>query len=77
MPWDFWSCRSVRTIQDLAWPEGAADKPYFEVPGVAHDARWDAIQQAMIVQAAMVRLGLSEDQDVEFSKYEPPGEDAQ
>lgn len=72
MPWDFWACRSVRTVQDLAWPEGGLERPDFKVPGVAHDARWDAIQQAMTVQAAMVRLGLSHDQDVEYSKYEPP-----
>lgn len=71
-PWDFWSCRSVRTVQDLAWPEGGIDRPDFEVPGVAHDARWDAITQAMTVQAAMHRLGLSLDQDVQFSKYKPP-----
>lgn len=71
-PWDFWSCRSVRTVQDLAWPEGGIERPEFEVPGVAHDARWDAIQQAMTVQAAMHRLGLSLDQDVVFEKYEPP-----
>lgn len=71
-PWDFWSCRSVRTMQDLAWPEGGVARPEFQVPGVAHDARWDAIQQAMTVQAAMHRLGLSVDQDVKFEKYEPP-----
>ncbi|HEX04752.1 MAG TPA: 3'-5' exoribonuclease [Bacteroidetes bacterium] len=71
-PWDFWSCRSVRTIQDLAWPEGGIERPSFQVPGVAHDARWDAIQQAMTVQAAMVRLGLSLDQYVEYGKYIPP-----
>lgn len=72
MPWEFWECRSVRTVQDLAWPEGGVERPSFEVPGVAHDARWDAIQQAMTIQAAMVRLGLSHDQDVEYGKYEPP-----
>jgi exodeoxyribonuclease VIII len=71
-PWNFWSCRSVRTVQDLAWPEGGIERPHFEIPGVAHDARWDAIQQAMTIQAAMVRLGLSHDQDVEYKKYEPP-----
>lgn len=70
MPWDFWACRSVRTVQDLAWPEGPIERPTFEVPGVAHDARWDAITQALTVQAAMHRLGLSKDQDVEFEKFE-------
>lgn len=70
MPWDFWACRSVRTVQDLAWPEGSIERPEFEVPGVAHDARWDAVTQAMTVQAAMYRLGLSKDQDVQFDKFE-------
>ena len=73
MPWKFWENRSVRTVQDLAWPGGSTDRPTFQVPGVAHDARWDAIQQAMTVQAAIRRLGLAKDQDVEFGKYEPPG----
>jgi len=72
MPWEFWQCMSVRTVQDLAWPDGSHDRPSFKVPGVAHDARWDSIQQAMTIQAAMRRLGLSKDQDVEFEKYEPP-----
>lgn len=70
MPWKFWECRSVRTVQDLAWPDGAHTRPDFEVPGVAHDARYDAIIQAMMVQAAMFRLGLSKDQDVQFDRFE-------
>lgn len=72
MPWKFWECRSVRTVQDLAWPGGSDDRPTFQIPGVAHDARWDAIQQAMTIQAAMRRLGLAKDQDVEFDKYQAP-----
>jgi exodeoxyribonuclease VIII len=72
MPWKFHECRSVRTVQDLAWPGGSQDRPTFKVPGVAHDARWDSIQQAMTIQAAIRRLGLSKDQDVEFKKYEAP-----
>ena len=67
-PWNFWSNRSVRTVQDLAWPDG--ERPNFEVAGVAHDARWDAVTQAMSIQAAMHRLGLSKDQDVKFSNWE-------
>lgn len=67
MPWAFWECRSVRTVQDLAWPNG--DKPDFMVDGVAHDARWDAVSQAMMIQAAMRRLGLAKDQDVQFAKW--------
>ncbi len=70
MPWNFWSCRSVRTLQDLAWPMGGLERPSFEVPGVAHDAAWDAITQAMTVQAAMHRLGLSRDQDVQFDSWD-------
>lgn len=69
MPWKFWECRSVRTVQDLAWPNGSEDRPNFEVPGVAHDASWDAVTQAMTVQAAMHRLNLSKDQDVAFDKF--------
>jgi exodeoxyribonuclease VIII len=72
MPWKFWECRSVRTVQDLAWPGGSDDRPTFEVPGVAHDARWDSIQQAMTIQAAIRRLGLAKDQDVEFGRYQAP-----
>ncbi len=67
-PWKFWECRSVRTMQDLAWPDGL-DRPTFEVEGVAHDARWDAIQQALTVQAAIRRLGLAKDQDVQYDNW--------
>lgn len=70
MPWKFWQCMSVRTVQDLAWPNGSQDRPTFKVPGVAHDARWDAVTQAMTIQAGMHRLGLSKDQDVEYTKFE-------
>ncbi len=69
LPWAFHKCRSVRTVQDLAWPEGH-DRPEFEVPGVAHDASWDAVTQAMTIQAGMRRLGLSRDQDVAFDNWE-------
>lgn len=69
MPWKFWECCSVRTVQRLAWPN-PDDRPTFDVPGVAHDARWDAVTQALTVQAAMYRLNLSKDQDVEFNKFE-------
>jgi len=69
LPWKFFDCRSVRTVQDLAWPGGKDDRPVFQVPGVAHDARWDAITQAMTVQAAIRRLGLAKDQDVQFKNW--------
>lgn len=68
-PWKFYDCRSVRTVQDLAWPNGRIDRPSFEIPGVAHDARWDAISQALTIQAAIYRLGQSRDQDVEFKTW--------
>lgn len=69
MPWKFWECRSVRTVQDLAWPCG--DRPSFDVSGgIAHDARWDAVTQAMMIQAGIYRLGQSKDQDVQFDKFE-------
>lgn len=69
-PWKFHECRSVRTVQDLAWPEGGLERPDFVVPGIAHDAGWDAITQAMTVQAAMHRLGLSVDQDTKFESWD-------
>jgi len=69
LPWTFHKCRSVRTVQDLAWPEGGLERPEFDVPGVAHNASWDAITQAMTVQAVMRRLGLARDQDVEFNSW--------
>jgi exodeoxyribonuclease VIII len=69
MPWKFWNCNSVRTVERLAWPEGKDAHPVFEVPGVAHDARWDAIQQAMRVQAGIRRLGIAKDQDVQFGAW--------
>ena len=59
----------MRTVQRLAWPN-PDDRPTFDVPGVAHDARWDAVTQALTVQAAMYRLNLSKDQDVAFDKFE-------
>ncbi len=72
-PWTFYLCRSVRTVQDLAWPGGPSDRPTWEVPGVAHDAGWDAVTQAMTVQAAFRRLGIAKDQDVQFSTWQGIG----
>lgn len=68
MPWKFHEGRSVRTIQDLAWPEGPHTRPTF-AGGTLHDARADAINQALMVQAAMVQLGLSHE-GATFSRYE-------
>jgi len=69
LPWAYTACRSVRTIQDLAWPD-PVDRPEFDIPGVAHDARWDAIHQAMRIQAAMKELGRTHDSDVQFKNWE-------
>lgn len=55
MPLGYHEWRCVRTVQDLAWPD-PDDAPNFE--GVAHDARIDAANQALLVQAAYRQLGL-------------------
>lgn len=68
MPWMFWECRSVRTVQDLAWPD-PSERPTFKIPGVAHDARWDAVHQAMMIQAGIRRLGIARDQDVQYTTF--------
>jgi hypothetical protein len=59
-PWPFFfsNWRDVRTVVDLAWPNGPDDRPDFQA-GVAHDARADAVAQALKVQAAYAELGLS------------------
>jgi exodeoxyribonuclease VIII len=61
-PFKFYEFRCMRTIQELAWPD-PDDRPRFvdEGSGVAHDARHDAVTQAMAVQAAYRVLGLSSD----------------
>ena len=69
LPWNFYDCRSVRTIEALAWPD-PNDRPEFEIPGVAHDAMWDAVHQAMRIQAAMKKLGQTYDSDVQFKNWE-------
>lgn len=66
LPWKFWECRSVRTIQDLAWAD-PGDRPKFAA-GTLHDARADAISQAMLVQAAYKELGKGAP-EVELSTY--------
>lgn len=53
-PFHFSNGRSVRTIQDLAFPDG--DLPRFK-GGVYHDARDDAVNQALMVQACYQSLG--------------------
>lgn len=58
-PFRFYQYRCVRTLQDICWPNGD-DRPVFRA-GVLHDARADAVSQAMMVQAGYHRLGLSHD----------------
>lgn len=55
-PWMFFAERDVRTLQDIAYPDG--DRPrFFGDSGVVHDARDDATAQALMVQACYQRLG--------------------
>lgn len=56
LPFRFHEYRCVRTVIDLGFPNGKDDYPDFE--GTAHDARDDAIYQALMVQHAYQRLGL-------------------
>jgi len=57
-PFRFYEWRCVRTLQDLAWPDGPDARPTFKF-GTAHDARADAVNQALMVQAGYKELGLS------------------
>lgn len=66
-PFKFFQYRCVRTLQDLAFPNGPDSVPKFQY-GVAHDARADAVNQALVVQAGYKALGLST-QDVTFSTF--------
>ena len=67
MPMRFYQYRCVRTLQDLAWPDGPDSRPTFAY-GTAHDARADAVNQALMVQAGYMQLGLSKS-DVTFSTF--------
>lgn len=64
-PFRFYEWRCVRTLQDLAWPGGPDTRPTFKF-GTAHDARADAVNQALMVQAGYKELGLS----IDTVKYE-------
>lgn len=59
-PFQYYNQRCVRTAIDLAFPNGEDDRPEFKT-GVHHDARDDAINQALMVQACHRALGLSAD----------------
>lgn len=56
VPWKFWATRSVRTIKELAHPNG--DFPDFIGEGTAHNAMDDAIKQAVGVQYGYAKLGV-------------------
>jgi len=60
MRWPFFFSwyRDTRTLYDVAWPNGPEDRPQTNA-GVHHDARDDAIAQALMVQAAYKEIGLS------------------
>jgi len=66
-PFKFFQYRCVRTLKDLAWPDGPDSVPKFAA-GVKHDALADAVNQALVVQAGFKQLGLST-QDVQFSTF--------
>lgn len=55
-PFPFYKQRCVRTAVDLAFPNGDAPKL---AGGVKHDARDDAVTQALLVQLCYAELGLS------------------
>lgn len=57
-PFFFSWWRDTRTLFDVAWPNGPEDRPKTN-DGVHHDARDDAVAQALLVQAAHQALGLS------------------
>lgn len=67
MPMRFFQYRCVRTLQDLCWPEGPEARPRFAF-GTAHDARADAVNQALMVQAGYKELGMSKT-DVTFDTF--------
>ena len=56
-PFRYFNQRCVRTAVDLAFPDGEDSRPVFKT-GVHHDARDDAINQALMIQACYARLGL-------------------
>lgn len=49
-PFKFWETRCVRTVLDMAYPEG--DFPHVDIPGAKHDALVDAKVQAVEIQHA-------------------------
>jgi hypothetical protein len=68
-PFFFSTRRCVRTAQDLAFPDG--ELPQFTT-GVHHDARDDAVNQALMIQACYRALGLGRD-GVQFHRTHAVG----
>lgn len=71
-PFFFSTERCVRTAIDLAFPDG--DVPEFS-SGVAHDARDDAVNQALAIQACYRALGLGRE-GVQFQRTHAVGRTA-
>lgn len=68
-PFRFFQYRDLRTLKDLAWPNGPDTVPKFQF-GVKHDARADAVNQALVVQAGYLELGLAKPKyDVKFDTF--------
>lgn len=59
-PFKFWNQRCVRTAVDMAFPD-PDDRPEPETDTTAHDARDDAINQAIMIQRCYKQLGLAYD----------------
>lgn len=68
-PFHFAYQRCVRTVTDLAFPNGEDERPVFKT-GVHHDARDDAVNQALMVQACYAQLGMGRD-TVSFERPAP------
>jgi exodeoxyribonuclease VIII len=66
-PFKFFQYRDVRTLKDLAWPNGPDSIPKF-ASGTKHNALSDAVSQALIVQAGYKQLGLSTE-NISFSTF--------
>lgn len=66
-PFKFFQYRCLRTLKDLAWPNGPDSVPKF-AGGTKHDAMADAVNQALVVQAGYKALGLSA-ADVTFATF--------
>lgn len=53
-PFKYWESQSVRTVKELAWPDG--DMPDVSI-GTAHNALDDVYKQIRLVQYAYAKLG--------------------